>query len=198
MDLISQLPKFPITRTVTLKLFSDIVAIMRYELQPETVTNLKWTPKLCLTMPPAAPPLIPLGQPGLLTLKEKMLLFLQLTRTNLPPGSLPANKEPLSFVIPLVYDIKMNQTSVAQKEMNAVIAVAQRHLAQLSSTLNPQRCTLLPAVHDLLLKLTLPDEGNNVPGTALHPSGSVPLEAAGMRGSNPSTFNHIRSKRFLS
>ena len=56
---------------------------MRYEMQPETVqsNNLKWSCKLCLTMPPAAPPLIPLGQPGLLTLKEKMLLFLQLTRT---------------------------------------------------------------------------------------------------------------------
>ena len=157
-------------------------------MQPDTVVsnNLKWTCKLCLTMPPAAPQLIPLGQPGLLTLKEKMLLFLQLTRTNLPPGSLAPNKEPLSFVIPLVYDIKMNQTSVAQKEMNQVIGVAQRHLAQLSSTLNPQRCTLLPAVHDLLLKLTLPDEGASVPGGAVHPPGGVPLGVGGMRGLNPS------------
>ena len=169
--------------------FSDIVAIMRYEMQPETVASsgLKWTCKLCLTMPPAAPPLIPLGQPGLLTLKEKMLLFLQLTRTSLPPGSSANNKEPLSFVIPLVYDIKMNQTSVAQKEMNQVIGVAQRHLAQLSSTLNPNRCTLLPAVHDLLQKLTLPDEGpNNVPGAGVHPPGGVPLAGAPMRGVNPS------------
>ena len=65
-------------------------------MQPETVqsNNLKWSCKLCLTMPPAAPPLIPLGQPGLLTLKEKMLLFLQLTRTAATVG----NKEPLSFV----------------------------------------------------------------------------------------------------
>ena len=157
---------------------------MRYEMQPETIhtNNLKWTCKLCLTMPPAAPQLIPLGQPGLLTLKEKMLLFLQLTRA----GTLGGNKEPLSFVIPLVYDIKMNQTSVAQKEMNQVIGVAQRHLAQLSTTLNTQRCTLLPAVHDLLLRLTLPDEaGSSQPGT-VHPPGGVPLNNAAIRGPNSS------------
>ena len=173
----------------------DIIAIMRYEMHPETVIrdNLKWTCKLCLTMPPAAPPLIPLGQPGLLTLKDKMLLFLQLTRTNAPPGSTNTTKEPLSFVIPLVYDIKANQTSVAQKEMNQVIGVAQRHLAQLSTTLSPQRCTLLPAVHDLLQKLTLPDEGatsqtvgGHPPGGVGHPPGGVPLGSAVMRGQNPS------------
>ena len=174
-------------------MISDIVAIMRYEMDPDTVirNNLKWTCKLCLTMPPAAPPLIPLGQPGLLTLKEKMLLFLQLTRTNTPAGCSNANKEPLSFVIPLVYDIKMNQTSVAQKEMNQVIGVAQRHLAQLSSTLNPQRCTLLPAVHDLLLKLTLPDEGGTPQTGGGHPPGGVPLGSAVMRGPNPSKCNEI-------
>ena len=161
---------------------------MRYEVKPETVTsnNLKWTCKLCLTMPPAAPKLIPLGQPGLLTLKEKMLLFLQLTRVNTPSTPSPSNKQPpLSFVIPLVYDINSNQTSVAQKEMNQVIGVAQRHLAQLSTTLNPQRCTLLPAVHDLLQKLTLPDEGANIQGGP-HPPGAVPLGGPNMRGPNPS------------
>ena len=175
----------------SINVLKDIVAIMRYEMQPDTVVsnNLRWTCKLCLTMPPAAPPIIPLGHPGLLTLKDKMLLFLQLTRTNVPPGSLPANSEPLSFVIPLVYDIKTNQTSVAQKEMNQIIVVAQRHLAQLSATLNPQRCTLLPAVHDLLAKLTLPDEGGGGAGGAVHPPGGVPLGAAGMRGPNPSMLN---------
>ena len=35
---------------------------MRPEL--ETQENLKWSVRLCLTVPPAAPPLLPIGQPG--------------------------------------------------------------------------------------------------------------------------------------
>ena len=55
----------------------DIIAIMLYEITPEIVTKngLKWACRLCLTLPPAAPPIMPLGQPGVLRLKEKMLLF---------------------------------------------------------------------------------------------------------------------------
>ena len=82
--------------------------------------------------------------------------------------------------------IKINQTSVAQKEMNQVIGVAQRHLAQLSTTLNTQRCTLLPAVHDLLSRLTLPDEaGGSQPGS-VHPPGGVPINNTAIRGPNSS------------
>jgi hypothetical protein len=49
---------------------------------PEMVAqaNLKWSPRICLTSTPAAPPIMPIGQPGLLKSQEKMLLFLQLTR----------------------------------------------------------------------------------------------------------------------
>ena len=49
---------------------------------PEMVTkaNLKWSPRICLTSTPAAPPIMPIGQPGLLKSQEKMLIFLQLTR----------------------------------------------------------------------------------------------------------------------
>jgi hypothetical protein len=42
--------------------------------------NLKWSPRMCLTSTPAAPPIMPLGQPGLLKSQDKMLLFVQLTR----------------------------------------------------------------------------------------------------------------------
>jgi hypothetical protein len=53
--------------------------------------------------------LIPLYQPNV-TLSRANVSSL------LPPGT-----EPYSVVIPLVYDLKANQTSVAQKETNPVI-----------------------------------------------------------------------------
>lgn len=138
----------------------DILNIMRYEMMPEMVAanNYKWTCRLCLTVPPSAPPIIPLGQPGLLRLKEKMLLFLHIIRANV---TLPPDKEPQSVVIPLVYDITLNQTTVAQKEMNTVISIAQQHLARLmrSGQIMMNRCTILPSVQDLLFNLTLPNEG---------------------------------------
>ncbi len=58
------------------------ISFSRFEMFPEMVakTNLKWAPRLCLTSTPAAPPIMPLGQPGLLKTQEKMLLFIQLTR----------------------------------------------------------------------------------------------------------------------
>lgn len=140
----------------------DIVSIIRFEMFPEVVVkaNLKWAPRICLTSTPAAPPIMPLGQPGLLKSQEKMLLFIQLTRANisslLPPGS-----EPCSVVIPIVYDLKANQTSVAQKETNPVINAAQQRLAILSRSgqLNLQRCTILPSVQELLINLSVPNEG---------------------------------------
>lgn len=138
----------------------DIVNIMRYEMNPELVirNNLKWTCRICLTVPPSAPPIIPLSQPGLLRLKDKMLLFLHIIRANvqLPPGV-----EPQSVVIPLVYDINLNSTTVAQKEMNPVVNIAQQHLSRLgrSGQLPMNRCTILPSVQDLLFQLTLPNEG---------------------------------------
>ena len=65
------------------------------------------------------------------------------------------------MVIPLVYDINLNQTQVAQKEMNVVISMAKQHLERLgrSGQLNMQRCTILPSVQDLLFNMSLPNEG---------------------------------------
>ncbi len=125
----------------------DIINLIRLELQPELAERqgLKWTCRICLTVPPAAPNIMPLGQPGLLKLKEKMLLFLHIIRTNvkLPPG-----QEPMSVVIPLVYDMLQNQTTVAQKVVTPVISISSQQLTRLarSGQLNMQRCTILPSV----------------------------------------------------
>ena len=68
----------------------NIVQLMRFEVQPELVTQnkLKWAVSLCLTMPPVAPNVFPVGQAGIIGNREKILIFLQLTRANvaLQPG----------------------------------------------------------------------------------------------------------------
>lgn len=137
----------------------DLIGIIRYDMMPETVAqnNLKWSIRICLTVPPAAPNLIPIGQPGLLRIREKMLMFFHLTHTGMPPP----NGEPLSVVLPIVYDIENNQTSIPPKEMNPVSQRAQlivNNLGQ-SGTLNNQRCTIMQCVRELLLNLTYPNEG---------------------------------------
>ena len=104
-------------------------------MMPDLVAKegLKWNLKLCLTVPPAARPLMPLGQPGLLRVRDKMLMFFHLTRANIS-HLLPPGVEPLSVVVPIVYDIQSNNTNVAQKEMNPVISVAQQTLTQLAQS----------------------------------------------------------------
>ena len=113
----------------------DIVNLLQYEMMPELVMNqnLKWNVKLCVTVPPSARPLMPPGQPGLLRVRDKMLMFFHLSRANIS-HLLPPGVEPLSVVVPIVYDIQQNQTNVAQKEMNQVISVAQQTLSQLAQS----------------------------------------------------------------
>ena len=66
------------------EILKNIAQLMRYEVQPELVSqsNLKWSVPLCLTMPPVAPNVFPVGQAGIIANKEKILIFLQLTRAN--------------------------------------------------------------------------------------------------------------------
>ena len=86
------------------EVLKNIVKLMRYELQPELVVQekLKWTISLCLTIPPFAPNVFPVGQAGFMGNKEKILIFLQLTRANI---QLPPNQDPMSLVIPVIYNI---------------------------------------------------------------------------------------------
>ncbi|EEC20233.1 conserved hypothetical protein [Ixodes scapularis] len=56
--------------------------------------SMKWSMQLCLTIPPAAPPIAPSGMSSVLVIKNKMLFFLQLTRT--VPG------EPSHIAVPVV------------------------------------------------------------------------------------------------
>jgi len=141
----------------------NIVQLMRYEVMPELVVqgNLKWAVSICLSIPPVAPNVFPVGQAGIIGNKEKILIFMQLTRANvqLPPG-----QEPLSVVVPVIYNISQNQTILAslQKELNnPSLHAVQSHLTSWARSNPPTmgRCSILPAIHDLLMNLTLPNEG---------------------------------------
>jgi len=142
----------------------NIVQLMRFEVQPELVTQskLKWAVSLCLTMPPVAPNVFPVGQAGIIGNKEKILIFLQLTRANV---ALQPGQDPLTVVVPVIYNISQNQTMLAslQKELNnASLHAVQAHLQNFHRQ-NPAatqgRCSIYPAIHDLLLNLSLPNEG---------------------------------------
>lgn len=135
----------------------NIIQLMRFEVQPELVLkfNLKWSISLCLTIPPVAPNVFPVGQAGIIGNKEKILIFMHLTRVNLAAG-----QEAVSIVVPVVYNITQNQTCLASlKELhNSTLHAVQQHLSRwTSSNINtPGRCSIYPAIHDLLINLTLP------------------------------------------
>lgn len=164
----------------------------------ETVAreNLKWSIRLCLTVPPAATGLLPVGHPGIFRVREKMLMFFHLTRTNTNP---PPNTEPLSVVVPIVYDIEQNQTSIPQKDSinlnNPVMMSAHNILVSLtnSGALNTQRCTIMPCVREILLNLALPNEGPTIMqpghggpgGMNRPPMGGPPHPMGGPQGGAP-------------
>ena len=116
-----------------------------------------------------APNVFPVGQAGIIGNKEKILIFMQLTRANvqLPPG-----QEPLSVVVPVIYNISQNQTILAslQKELNnPSLHAVQSHLTSWARANPPTmgRCSILPAIHDLLMNLTLPNEGPAYPAQSM-------------------------------
>ena len=80
--------------------------------------------------------LLPIGHPGVFRVRDKILMFFHLTRTNMPPPS--PGIEPLSVVVPIVYDIETNQTSIPQKDQininNPVMIGAQQILVNLANS----------------------------------------------------------------
>ncbi|CAH0698959.1 unnamed protein product [Spodoptera exigua] len=124
----------------------SLVALMRAELAP--AASALWQLHWALRIPPAAPPIVPAGQPAVLLAKHKILFFICLTHGD------------TQLVLPLVYDMQLNVTQLADKQN------AQPHLIAVSLHLkrfnefnqSHSECTLWPAVRDLLTNFTLPQE----------------------------------------
>ncbi|QQP57450.1 Uncharacterized protein FKW44_002449, partial [Caligus rogercresseyi] len=119
-----------------------MIQVMKFDLMPDLVLqkNYRWTTRLCLMVPPASPQIMPLGTHGVVRMRDKMLLYLQFYRAH-PNAAAGSNNT-------------MNHTSVVQRE-----SIASGPIFCRSGQLNPQRCTILPIIHDLLMNFTLPNEG---------------------------------------
>merc|ERR1712227_332988 len=97
---------------------------------------------------------------GIMGNKEKILIFMGLTRANI---QLPPNQDPMSLVIPVIYNISQNQTMLANLEKGINNPNLHAVLTHLSNSATMRSCTIYPAIHDLLVNLNLPNEGAGVP-----------------------------------
>ena len=124
---------------------------MRFEIQPELVTQnkLKWSLSLCMTIPPFAVNTFPVGQAGIMGNKEKILVFMQLTRAN-NPDILP-HQDPMSLEIPVIYNINQNQTMLANLDKgihNPNLNVVLQHLSNFNGSNQAAmgRSTIYPTI----------------------------------------------------
>ncbi|RXN01880.1 Mediator of RNA polymerase II transcription subunit 14 [Acipenser ruthenus] len=137
----------------------DCVRIMKLELFPDQAAQLKWNVQFCLTIPPSAPPIAPPGTIAVV-LKSKMLFFLQLTQR------LPSPQEPISIIVPIVYDMANGMTQQAdiprQQSSSGAAALMVSSILKRFHEMHPPRqseCTIFAAVHELMANLTLPPGG---------------------------------------
>lgn len=136
-----------------LNILKDFVQLMRLELVPDR--SMKWSMQLCLTIPPAAPPIAPSGMSSIVMIKNKMLFFLQLTR--MVPG------EPSHIAVPVVYDMSANVMQVADKRLdapvvqpNAPIALINIMLKRFAEFAPPTECCIFPSIREILTSLAIP------------------------------------------
>uniref|UniRef100_A0A1A8BBP4 Mediator of RNA polymerase II transcription subunit 14 n=1 Tax=Nothobranchius kadleci TaxID=1051664 RepID=A0A1A8BBP4_NOTKA len=134
----------------------DCVRIMKLELFPDQAGQLKWNVQFCLTIPPSAPPIAPPGTVAVV-LKSKMLFFLQLTQR------IPAPQEPVSIIVPIVYDMATGLTQQAdiprQHSSSGAAALLVSNILKRFNELHPARtgeCTIFASVHELMASLNLP------------------------------------------
>uniref|UniRef100_A0A8C1WPG2 Mediator of RNA polymerase II transcription subunit 14 n=1 Tax=Cyprinus carpio TaxID=7962 RepID=A0A8C1WPG2_CYPCA len=133
----------------------DCVRIMKLELFPDQAAQLNWNVQFCLTIPPSAPPIAPPGTIAVV-LKTKMLFFLQLTQR------LPVPQEPISIIVPIVYDMATGLTQQAdiprQHSSSGAAALMVSSILRRFNEHHPPRqgeCTIFAAVHELMANLTL-------------------------------------------
>uniref|UniRef100_A0A7N8X9U9 Mediator of RNA polymerase II transcription subunit 14 n=1 Tax=Mastacembelus armatus TaxID=205130 RepID=A0A7N8X9U9_9TELE len=134
----------------------DCVRIMKLELFPDQAGQLKWNVQFCLTIPPSAPPIAPPGTIAVV-LKSKMLFFLQLTQR------IPVPQEPMSIIVPIVYDMATGLTQQAdiprQHSSSGAAALMVSNILKRFNDVHPARqgeCTIFASVHELMANLTLP------------------------------------------
>eukprot|EP00064_Thunnus_orientalis_P009436 superscaffoldBa00001199_g9460 len=152
----------------------DCVRIMKLELFPDQAAQLKWNVQFCLTIPPSAPPIAPPGTIAVV-LKSKMLFFVSLSSAsplafhNQDTSHLqltqriPVPQEPVSIIVPIVYDMATGLTQQAdiprQHSSSGAAALMVSNILKRFNELHPARqgeCTIFASVHELMANLTLP------------------------------------------
>ncbi|ERL93945.1 mediator of RNA polymerase II transcription subunit 14 [Dendroctonus ponderosae] len=137
----------------------DFIQIMRLDMMPHLAQQqgMKWSVQWLLRIPPNALPIVPTGTQGVLAIRNKILFFIQITRLGYP-----ANADPPSIVLPLIYDIAGNITQLAEKRdigsPPAMTAAGQvlRHFCQMQA--GTVECTVYPALREILMNLTFPSD----------------------------------------
>lgn len=185
---------------VPINLLKDFIQIMKLELIPGLLQQqgMRWSVQWMLRVPPSAIPIVPTGMSGVLAFRAKVLFFvsfilfqsrrsiifssslqLQITRVG---AQYLQSIEPISVVLPLIYDVGANITQLAEKReagSNPAMTAASQLLKQFSQfppTLN--ECSVYPAIRELLINLTLPSEPQ--PATAT-PGGIQQIQPAAMQ-----------------
>ncbi|XP_072035034.1 mediator of RNA polymerase II transcription subunit 14-like isoform X2 [Amphiura filiformis] len=136
------------------RILKDCIQLLRLELLPDR--TLKWTIQWCLTIPPSAPPLAPVGTSAVV-IKNKILFFIQLTRIGL---TVPQGQEPQTVVIPILHDIQSNTTQHADLR-NSPVTPSMHSVQNMMKRFNElytnkTDCTIFAAVKDLMANLVIP------------------------------------------
>jgi mediator of RNA polymerase II transcription subunit 14 len=165
------------------KIIRDCIKIIRVQLIPSIVEQQGWLWKVqfCLTVPPAAIPIIPQGMPAVVISQSKFLIFLLLTRVQ-PPAPTPMEtdgnegqeppkppRESQFIVAPLIHETIMNVTSLAEKRASPGYVVPpecsalSQHLKRFADFTQPtlgMECSLFPAVQDILASFSFGQDGH--------------------------------------
>lgn len=149
---------------------------------PDILQGLKWHVQFCLRVPPSAAPIVPVGNAAIHIVRMKILFFvsplrihhsdrirnpncscflsqLQITRIPYLPGM--DWKDSPSLVLPMVYDVSSNITQIAERRdpvQSIATSAASHQLRRFAEYPSHGECSLFPAVRDLILNLTLPNE----------------------------------------
>lgn len=160
----------------------DVVQLMRLDLQPEILQpNAKWNLQFCMRVPPTASSyqVVPVGYGAVLTCREKILFFLQVTRIYMPGIEW---KDSMTLVLPVVHVVTKNVTQLACRENVPILHAANEHMKRFAEyNLHNTECSLFPVVRDLLMNFILPNE---IPSALTNQMVSSPM------GASPSPLMH--------
>lgn len=161
------------------QVLKDFIQIMRCDLAPQQTTGNRWIVQLVLRMPPSGPPIVPVGAATVVVHRTKLLFFIQISRSTDMDW-----RDNVTMLLPMVYDMTVNHTQLAERreqvtpQLTSAVSAHLRRFAE-SHVLQQGECSLFPAVRDLLLNLSLPNEqppSGQMPNQ-MGPMGSLPLGA---------------------